>query len=46
MNTIQALVLHKAAGPSGLGPKHLKHIAKCAPIFVKKLSIVFNALLS
>lgn len=46
LRTIQNLQLHKSAGPSGLGPKHLKYIAISCPIFVKKLAIVFNAILS
>lgn len=45
MITIQHLTVHKSAGPSGIGPKHLKYIAKSCPILIRKLTIIFNALL-
>lgn len=39
------LSIHKSAGPSGIGPKHLKYLAKTMPIFIQKLALIFDALL-
>lgn len=46
IKTISQLRNHKSPGPSGIGPRHLKYVTRSHPILVKKLCIIFNALLN
>jgi hypothetical protein len=45
-NTINKLKNHKAAGPSGLGPKHLKYMMGFNNTFASSICNLYNHLLT